>query len=72
MRVVEDPYELVTPSQLRVIQLLAYGLSQPQIAEHLGINHEAVKQRLHRAYHRLGVTGATDAVAFCLRHGLIR
>ena len=52
----------LTPRQREVMVLLASGFSRQEIADELGITHEAVRSHLRNAYGRLGVHRAIDAV----------
>jgi two-component system nitrate/nitrite response regulator NarL len=54
-----------------VIQLSARGRDPRQIALELGVSPHTVKDYLHRAYTKLGVSDRTAAVAEALRRGLI-
>lgn len=50
----------LTPGELRVVELAAHGLSNPQIAHHLVISRRTVETHLARAYRKLGVDGRGD------------
>lgn len=51
------------PRQLEIILLLAEGMSFKEIADHLGIAFSTVNSHASRAYARLGVKNAPQAVA---------
>jgi DNA-binding NarL/FixJ family response regulator len=55
----------------RLLELLAEGLDNQQLAEQLGVSEAAVKARLRRIYRTLGVKRRSEAVAVALRLGLI-
>lgn len=59
----------LTPSQRRCMSLLAAGLTRAEIADELGVGTETVKTHLGRAYRRLGVTNAVQAVNVFLDRG---
>ncbi|MGH2937359.1 MAG: helix-turn-helix domain-containing protein, partial [Solirubrobacterales bacterium] len=47
----------LTPSERRVADLAAQGLSTPQIAHRLFITRKTVESHLGQAYRKLGVAG---------------
>ncbi len=55
----------------RLLELLAEGLDNQQLAEQLGVSEAAVKAKLRRIYRTLGVKRRSEAVAVALRLGLI-
>ena len=59
----------LTAQQLRVLRLLAEGLSYAQIAERLDCGTSTVRTHLHDAYQRLGVGTSYQAVLVCVRAG---
>ena len=54
-----------------LLELLAEGLDNQQLAERLGVSEAAVKSKLRRIYRTLGVKRRSEAVAVALRLGLI-
>ena len=54
-----------------ILELLAEGLDNQQLAERLDLSEPAVKARLRRIYRTLGVKRRSEAVAVALRLGLI-
>jgi NarL family two-component system response regulator YdfI len=54
-----------------MLELLAEGLDNQQLAERLDLSEPAVKARLRRIYRTLGVKRRSQAVAVALRLGLI-
>ena len=67
----EEPIQL-TPRQLQLLRALAAGGANKELAHELGISEATVKGYLKELYARLGVTSRAGAVAYGLRHGLIR
>ena len=65
------PIELA-PRQLQLLRALAAGAANKELAHELGISEATVKGYLKDLYARLGVTSRAGAVAYGLRHGLIR
>ena len=62
---------LLSPREREVLQLVADGLENKQIARRLGIAEATVKGYLRGIFERLGVSGRAEAVAVGLRLGLI-
>jgi DNA-binding CsgD family transcriptional regulator len=61
----------MTPRELSVLQELAQGRSNKEIARRLGISPETVKTHLARLYDRLGARRRTEAVLKAREFGLI-
>ncbi|HKR98807.1 MAG TPA: response regulator transcription factor, partial [Candidatus Dormibacteraeota bacterium] len=53
-----------------VLQLLARGLSNKQIAWRLGINEKTVKAHLGSVFDRLDVDDRTQAALWAQKHGI--
>ena len=54
-----------------VLQLLAYGKSNKEIARELGIGAQTVKTHISHIFGKLGAADRTGAVALALRKGLV-
>ena len=67
----EPPVQL-TPREMDVIQLLAEGLSNKEIARLLFISPRTVNFHLDNIYSKLGVSSRTEAAIYALRHGWVR
>ncbi len=67
---VEAPTQL-TPREMEVIQLLAEGLSNKEIAQMLFISPRTVNFHLDNIYSKLGVNSRTEAAIYALRRGWI-
>lgn len=63
--------ELLTDRELRVLNLLADGLSNPQIARLLSISRNTVKFHVSSIISKLGATSRTEAVTIGIKRGLI-
>jgi DNA-binding NarL/FixJ family response regulator len=61
----------LTPSEQRVLEALARGLSNKEIAEELWLTQQTVKFHLTNIYRRLGVTNRTEAVRHAYKHRLV-
>jgi DNA-binding NarL/FixJ family response regulator len=57
-----DPYEL-TARELEVMQLVAKGRSNRQIADELVVSEKTVKNHVHNVYVKLGVQRRAEAIA---------
>jgi DNA-binding NarL/FixJ family response regulator len=67
----QAPVEL-TPREMEVIQLLAEGLSNKEIARSLFISPRTVNFHLDNIYSKLGVSSRTEAAIYALRQGWVR
>jgi DNA-binding NarL/FixJ family response regulator len=61
----------LTPSEERVLEALARGLSNREIAQELWLTQQTVKFHLTNIYRRLGVTNRTEAVRYAYKHRLV-
>ncbi len=68
---IETPVEL-TPREMDVIQLLAEGLSNKEIAHLLFISPRTVNFHLDNIYSKLGLSSRTEAAVYALRQGWVR
>ena len=55
-----------------VLQLLAYGKTNKEIARELGIGAQTVKTHISHIFTKMGAADRTDAVALALRKGLVQ
>ncbi|MBI5952446.1 MAG: response regulator transcription factor [Chloroflexi bacterium] len=67
----DSPIEPLTAREMEVIQLMAQGLANKQIALRLGISEHTVKFHLSSLYAKLGVSSRTEAVRRGIELGLI-
>jgi LuxR family maltose regulon positive regulatory protein len=63
--------EPLTPREHEVLQLIADGLSNPEIAERLFITVSTVKSYVNGIFGKLGATSRTQAVARARALGLL-
>ncbi len=61
----------LTPKELQVLQALARGLQNQQIAQELWLAEQTIKFHLSNVYRKLGVRNRTEAVQQAVRRGLI-
>jgi two-component system, NarL family, nitrate/nitrite response regulator NarL len=63
--------EPLTPRELEVLQLLAQGLPNKQIAQRLGISEHTAKFHVNSILGKLGVQSRSEAIVQAVRLGLI-
>jgi DNA-binding NarL/FixJ family response regulator len=61
-------HHLIHGTILEVLDLLAQGHTNPQIAEKLVISAHTVNRHLTNIYSKLGLTSRTEAVRYTLQH----
>ncbi len=66
----QDTYGL-SDREIEVLQLLADGMSNKEIAARLFISTQTVKTHIAHIFDKLGVSDRTEAVAAALRRGLV-
>ncbi len=57
--------------ELQVLQLLAYGHTNKEIASELTISQQTVKSHVIHIFQKLGACDRTEAVAIALRRGIV-
>ncbi|MCP4362025.1 MAG: protein kinase [Chloroflexi bacterium] len=62
----------LTPREMEVIQLLAEGLSNKEMAQILSVSPRTINFHLDNIYSKLGVSSRTEAAVYALRQGWIR
>ena len=67
----EQLIDPLTEREIEVLQLLAQGMANKQIALQLGISEHTVKFHISGIYTKFGVTNRTAAVRLGVRWGLI-
>lgn len=63
--------EVLSERELQVLELLAQGLTNPQIGAKLGISHKTVARHRERIMNKLNLHSSTELVKFAIRTGLI-
>jgi DNA-binding NarL/FixJ family response regulator len=61
----------LTPREREVLVLVAHGMTNVEIAEHLIVGASTVKTHLQRILCKLGLRGRTDAVVTAYRSGMV-
>ena len=64
--------ELLTPRELRILQLLSEGKENKRVASDLGISIETVKSHVSRIFEKLGCHNRTEAIRIGIRRGILR
>ncbi len=67
---VEDGLGALAEVELRLLQLVASGLSNREIADRLSFAESTVKNRLSMLFLKLGVADRTQAAIYAITHGL--
>lgn len=62
----------LTDRQLEILDWVTRGFSNPDIAKHLGISSDAVKQHLNVVFQKLGASSRAEAVAIAMREQLLK
>lgn len=60
------------PRQLEILQYVAKGLNNREIAQLIGIGPDCVKAHLGSCFTRLGASSRSEAVAIALQHHLLK
>jgi len=66
----QRPVAELTPREREVLEALARGKANKQIARELGISEKTVKAHLTRVFESIGVTDRTAAALWAQRHGI--
>ena len=67
----QQAHDELTERELSVLQLLATGLSDQQIAEKLQISPRTASTHVSKILHKLGVDNRTQAALYALRRGMV-
>jgi two-component system response regulator NreC len=67
----ENLLETLSDREQQVLELIAKGLTGPQIGERLGISHKTVARHRERIMAKLNLHSSTELVKFAIRTGLI-
>ena len=68
----ESVFSPLTPREVEILDCVARGNSNKEIAEILGISDQTVKNHITSILRKLQVNDRTQAVIYALRHGWIR
>jgi DNA-binding NarL/FixJ family response regulator len=64
--------ETLTPQERRLLQYLADGLTNKQIAVEMNVSENTVKYHLKNILQKLGAQNRTEAAAYAVHSGLSR
>ena len=67
----QDPYETLTTRERQVLQCVAEGMTNRQIAEQLGLAVKTVDTHRMRLMRKLNIHDQTNLVKFAVRRGLV-
>ncbi len=62
----------MTERELDVLQEMAYGRRNSEIARNLQVSEGTVKTHIHHIFDKLGVDDRTQAVILALRQGIVK
>lgn len=62
--------EPLSPREVDVLELIAQGRTNREIATSLYLSANTVKSHIRSAYQKIGVDSRTQAVIWCFRNGL--
>jgi DNA-binding NarL/FixJ family response regulator len=61
----------LTDQEVRILKLMAEGMSNAEVAEALSVSRNTVKTHVHNIFAKLGVTDRTQAVILAMRKGMV-
>ncbi|HYY78143.1 MAG TPA: response regulator transcription factor [Actinomycetes bacterium] len=67
----EQNVSALSSREVEVLQMIAYGATNREVASSLRISPQTVKTYLERIFTKLGVSDRTRAVAVALKHGIV-
>lgn len=68
----DPPVEVLSPRQGEILQAIARGLNNTDIAKLLGISLDMVREHTSALFQKLGAANRTEAVAIALRKHLLK
>ncbi|NOZ71998.1 MAG: response regulator transcription factor [Chloroflexi bacterium] len=71
-KIILNPDLPLTPREREVLMLLAQGLDNAAIAQHLVLTKRTVQNHVSNIYGKLGVASRTEAALLAIRHGLVQ
>jgi DNA-binding NarL/FixJ family response regulator len=61
----------LTEQEVRILKLMAEGMSNMEVAEALSVSRNTVKTHVHNIFAKLGVSDRTQAVILAMRKGMV-
>jgi DNA-binding NarL/FixJ family response regulator len=71
-QIAQDVDGPISPREVEVLQLIADGLSTPEVASQLFISQKTVKNHLASIYEKLDARDRTQAVVTAVRRGIVK
>jgi len=68
----EDSYELLSEREREILQLIAEGNGNKEVAGHLFLSVHTVETHRKNIVEKLGVHGAAELILYAVRKGLVR
>jgi DNA-binding NarL/FixJ family response regulator len=68
----DDAFIPLSPREMEILQYITRGMSNKEIAHHLGISHQTVKNHMTSILRKLHVEDRTQAAVYALRRGWVR
>jgi DNA-binding NarL/FixJ family response regulator len=65
-----DLPDALTPREIEVLKLIAAGLSNNEIADHLVLSNATIKTHINRIFYKTGARDRAQAVRYAYHHGL--
>lgn len=65
----EDPSKLLTNQEQRILELVAAGMTNRQIAAEMYLSEKTVKNYVSNMLSKLGMSRRTEAAVYAVRHG---
>ena len=69
---IDPPIPNLTPRQMEILDSMVRGLNNLDIAKHLGIRRDGVKEHVNAILTKIGASNRTEAVAIALRKHLLK
>jgi DNA-binding NarL/FixJ family response regulator len=69
---VDELFMPLSPREMEILQLIARGMSNKEIARELEISHQTVKNHITSILRKLAVNDRTQAALYALRRGWVR
>lgn len=67
-----EPFEPLSGREMEVLECVTHGMSNKEIATHLDISHQTVKNHVTAVLRKLNVEDRTQAAVYALRRGWVR